>query len=235
MDKHQGHRQRLRERFERTGFEGFAEHEAIELLLTLCLPRQDVKPPAKALLSRFGSLKGVLDAPPDELRQVAGIGRVAPVALRVIREAASLYLLQTVEGRDILNSTDKIEALFRSRLSGLNREVFEAAYLDKAFRLLKNGIERIEVGTVDRAAVYPRKVMEAALRRGASAIILAHNHPAGQLEASKRDQVLTTALIQAGAPLGIRVLDHLIIAGNQVFSCRRQGLLPKLNEDSETG
>ncbi len=227
METQQGHRRRLRERFERTGFAGFAEHEALELILTLCIPRKDVKISAKALLKRFGSLKGVLDAAPEETCQVAGIGRVAPVALRIIRESASLYLRQTAEGGDLLNSTDKIEAFFRSRLGGQGKEVFEIALLDKAYRLLKDGVERVEEGTVDRVVVYPRKIMEAALRRGASAVVLAHNHPAGQAAASEKDRALTAAIIQAGLPLGVSVLDHLVVTGNEVFSFRRCNLIPK--------
>lgn len=94
------HRQRLRERFIRNGLSGFADYEVVELLLTLAIPRLDVKVPAKALIARFGNLRGILDAPLHELQQVKGIGAVTPVALRVIREAASLYLQQSAEQRD---------------------------------------------------------------------------------------------------------------------------------------
>src|SRR5437899_6573367 len=97
-----GHRRRLRERFEKSGLEGFADHEVVELLLTLAIPRSDVKQPAKALIARFGNLRGILDAPLHELQAVDGIGSVTPVALRILREAATLYLQQSAEGRDSL-------------------------------------------------------------------------------------------------------------------------------------
>src|SRR5437867_5244162 len=105
-----GHRQRLRNRFVKSGLAGFADHEVVELLLTLAIPRSDVKQPAKALLARFGNLRGILDAPLAELQDVPGIGTVTPVALRIIREVASLYLQQSAELQDAF--TD-LEALSR--------------------------------------------------------------------------------------------------------------------------
>lgn len=220
-----GHRARLRERFERCGFDGFAPHEAVELLLTLCIPRRDVKPLAKALLARFGSLRAILDAPASELRQVRGMGEVAPVAMRIIRETANLYLLQSAEEHDLLNSTTKAEAFWRGRLGGLPHEVFEVAFLDKAYRLLPGGVERLETGTLDRIAIYPRKVMEAALKRHAKHLLIAHNHPTGRPEPSKEDLHVTRALIEAGKPLEIGLIDHTIVAKEHTFSFAREGLL----------
>src|SRR5579862_2316891 len=104
---HAGHRARLRERFLKGGFAALADYEALELLLTLCIPRRDVKPIAKSLLKEFGSLRGVLDAPADALQRIPGIGESAPVALRIIREAATLYLRQDAEGRSVLDNVDK--------------------------------------------------------------------------------------------------------------------------------
>ena len=156
-----GHRKRLRERFLRSGIEGFADYEVVELLLTLAIPRGDVKPPAKALIARFGDLRSILDAPVEELRSVRGIGTVTPVALRIIKAAATLYLRQGSEGRDALADPSRLEDFWRMRLGGLRIEVFEVAYLDSAYRLLPDdregheAIERLEEGTIDRAAVYP--------------------------------------------------------------------------------
>ena len=132
-------RKRLRERFVKNGLAGFAEHEALELLLTLAIPRTDVKQPAKALLERFGSLRGVLDAPLTELRCVAGIGEVAAIGLHLIREAAALYLQQGSEGGDVLRNAAKISDFWRMRIGALKHEVFAVAYLDSAHRLLPDG------------------------------------------------------------------------------------------------
>ncbi|MGO8670538.1 MAG: RadC family protein [Capsulimonadaceae bacterium] len=225
MDDNHGHRRRLRERFLKAGFDGFADHEIVELLLTLAIPRGDVKPMAKALLSQFGSVRGVLDAPVAELQAVRGIGEVTPIALRVIREAASLYLQQQVEEGTSLGTQDTLEKFWRHRLGGLQHEVFEVVYLDSAARMLKNGVERLEEGTIDRAAVYPRRVMEAALRRSASALVFAHNHPNGNVQPSEMDKTLTRALVLAAATLQVKVLDHLIISPDDVFSFRKAGLL----------
>jgi DNA repair protein RadC len=220
-----GHRQRLRERFLKCGFAGFAEHEVVELLLTLCIPRRDVKPAAKTLLNRFGSLRAILDAPVSDLQQVAGIGEVAPVALRVIREAASLYLQQQAEEATVLSSPDSLTIFWRSRLGGLRNEVFQIAYLDTAYKLIHDGVETLEEGTVDRAAVYPRRVIEAALRRGAAAIVCAHNHPNGDIRPSEQDKVLTRALVLAANTVQLKVLDHLIVSPDAVFSFRKEGLM----------
>ena len=220
-----GHRKRLRERFLAGGLAGFAEHEVIELLLTLAIPRSDVKQPAKALLERFGSLRGVLDAPLPELRSVAGIGEAAAIGLRVIREAATLYLQEASEGAEVLRDPQRLADFWRMRIGALGHEVFAVAYLDSAHRLLRNGVETLQEGTIDRAAVYPRRVVEAALRRQAAAIVLAHNHPSGDVRPSEHDQVLTRAVVLAAETIGLRVADHLIVSPEETFSFRKAGLL----------
>jgi DNA repair protein RadC len=184
-----------------------------------------MKPCAKALLDRFGSLRAILDAPVSELQQVAGIGEVGPVALRLIRETATLYLQQQAEETTALASPDSLTAFWRSRLGGLRNEVFEVAYLDSAFKLIRNGVETLEEGTVDRAAVYPRRVIEAALRRGAAALVCAHNHPNGDVRPSDQDKVLTRALVLAANTVQLKLLDHLIVSAGAVFSFRKEGLM----------
>ncbi len=220
-----GHRARLRARFARSGFEGFAQHEIVELLLTLAIPRRDVKAPAKALLHRFGSFRGVLDAPPEALREVAGIGSVAPIALGIIRAAAALYLQQANERESVLRDPARLRAFWRMRIGSLPREVFAVAYLDSALRLLPAGIEILQRGTVDRTPVYPRQVVEAALRRGASAIVLAHNHPNRRVQPTDADKVTTRAIVLAAETIRLRVVDHLIVSADEAFSFRDAGLL----------
>jgi len=222
---HQGHRARLRERFTRGGLAHFADHEAVELLLTLCIPRRDVKPLAKTLLGRFGTLKGILDAPLEELRAIPGMGEVTPVALRIIKETMMLYLRQRAEEKPMLDSVDALMDLWRARLGELSHEVFEVGYLDHAYRLMKNGVERLEEGLANRASVYPQKVARAALQRHAVYVVLAHNHPTGELEPSPQDLRLTEAISQACNAVGVKVLDHIIATSDDATSFLDRGLI----------
>jgi DNA repair protein RadC len=114
----EGHRKRLRERFARAGFDALSDHEVLELLLTLCIPRRDVKGPAKRLLARFGSLRGVLDARPEDLDAVPGIGSVTPVALRIIRESAALYLRQVMESAPVFDGGRRLCEFLLLRMGG---------------------------------------------------------------------------------------------------------------------
>jgi DNA repair protein RadC len=220
-----GHRQRLRERFLKSDLEGFADYEVVELLLTLAIPRSDVKDSAKDLIARFGNLRGILDAPIEEIQAVNGIGSVAPVALKIIRAAATLYLQQSAKRTDITTDHESLAAFWRMRIGANPNEAFEVAYLDSGCRLLRDGVERLEEGTIDRAAVYPRRVVESALKRGAAAIVLAHIHPNGDVTPSEQDKLLTRALVMAAETVQLKIIDHLIISPDEAFSFKKAGLL----------
>ena len=184
-----------------------------------------MKRPAKALIARFGNLRGILDARIEDLRSVPGIGTVTPAAIQIIKAAATLYLQQSAEGRDSLRDPEFLSRFWRARIGALPNEVFEVGYLDSGYRLLRDGVERLEEGTIDRAAVYPRRVIEAALGRGAFAIALAHNHPNGAVTPSEQDKVLTRAIVLAAETVSLRVVDHLIVSPGEAFSFRKAGLL----------
>ena len=228
-----GHRNRLRERLKKAGLASFQDYEAVELLLTLAIPRKDVKIPAKEAIKRFGSFRGVLDAPFEELRKIPGIGEVAPFAIRFIREAATLYLqprsqadltLKRTEPETISLEDPKILFNYCMAALGANTdEVFKVIYLDSRFKVIDH--ETLTEGTIDRATVYPRKVMESALKKKASILIFAHNHPDGNINPSDHDKTLTRALLLAAKTLNITVYDHLIVSKDEVFSFRGAGLL----------
>ncbi|MDR1432733.1 MAG: DNA repair protein RadC [Puniceicoccales bacterium] len=220
-----GHRNRLRKRFLRSGFVGFADHEIVELLLTLSIPRKDVKATAKHLLQTFGSLAGIFDADIGEVVQVKGIGQSTAVALRIIRAVNSLYLQEKIESEPAFDSVGKAIELWRSRLSCLKFEVVEVAYLNSSLRLMKDGIERLETGTASATVFYPRKIAETAIRHGATAVIIAHNHPTGPAEPSDYDERSTRTIKTALQYLDIRLLDHIIISSNDAFSFKEHGLL----------
>jgi len=220
-----GHRERLRKRFLTNGFQGLADYEVVELLLTFTIPRKDVKERAKALISRFGNLRGILDAPIEEVKKVKGMGEITPVFLKMVREIISLYLQQAIEKQEALSDPNRLHEFWRVKIGANSNEVFMVGYLDSGYRLLRDGIETLEEGTVDRATVYPRRVVEAALRRRAAAIVLAHNHPNADARPSEQDKLITKALVLAAAAVQIKVLDHLIVTPDRVFSFRQEGLL----------
>ena len=220
---HLGHRDRLKARFERAGVAGLQDYEVLELLLFYALPRRDVKPLAKELLKRFGSLKGVLDADRDALLATPGIGPHAASLFRVIREAGSLYLRQKAEEREQISSTKELIDYCLSSMGGLKDEHFAVIYLNARNRII--AVETIQEGIVNQAVVYPRKVLEKALSRKASAIILVHNHPSGHVRPSDADIRLTRILQDAARVMDIALHDHLIVGENRFFSFREEGIL----------
>lgn len=220
-----GHRARLRERFQKNGLRGFAEHEVLELLLTLCIPRKDTKDLAKLLLKRFGTIQNIFDATPHELLQVSGMGNVSVTCLKLIKAFSTYYLEQQTANVCILDTNEALINFWKTRLGGLKYEVFEVAYLDGAYRLLNDGIIRLEEGITSKIQVYPRKVIETALLRSASSIVIAHNHPSGDPTPSQADFSMTQTLRYIGNTLSLRLLDHIIIAKDSFYSFRQVGFL----------
>ena len=217
-----GHRRRLKDRFRRNR-EQIEDYELLELLLGYGLPRRDTKPLAKELLSRFGSLKGVLTARTQELKQVPEFGPGLELFWLVWRE----FWARTAEGpvreRQVLDGPEAVVEAARARIGYQERESFWLALVDNKNRL--TSFAMLGAGTVDQAAVYPREVFALALEHSASGIILVHNHPGGDPTPSSHDLELTRRLHQAGAELGIRVLDHIIVAEDSHVSFRSEGHL----------
>jgi DNA repair protein RadC len=227
----EGHRKRLRERYERAGLAAFSDHEILELLLTLCIPRRDVKVPAKKLLKRFGSLRAVLDASSEELSKIDGIGSVTPVALHIVRDVAALYLQQKIEGKNVLGSGFAIGEFLRMRFAGEKSESVDVLFMDSGRRLLPNGVERLESGTVDQVLVIPRKFVESALAHCAKFVVIAHNHPGGSPRFSSADMELTWAVKAAAATVGIELQDHFLVADDKVVSMREEGFFDASEEN----
>ncbi|NSW87695.1 MAG: DNA repair protein RadC [Syntrophobacteraceae bacterium] len=217
----EGHRRRLRERFERSGFDGFHDHEVIELLLSYAIPRRDVKPAAKKLLDRFGSMAGVFDAPLQSLRSVDGVGEHAARLISTIPRLLDVYQQSRWKRDQTFNSTDGAVTYLNARLANERREVFCILALTSRNDLI--AMEEIQRGTVNRTAVFPRQVVEAALKHSATAVILAHNHPGGDPSPSAADRQLTRKLKRILNDLDITVHDHIIIAGPRHFSFAENG------------
>lgn len=216
-----GHRDRLRARFSRSGFEGFHDYEVLELLLTYAIPRVDVKPIAKRLLKVFGTLAGVFDAPLAELKQIEGMGERGAVFLTLVRQVEVRYLASDLPGKSVFDRPEKVKAHLRLLVQGRGMECFGAIFTDQQNRHVATQI--LFEGTVDRAAVYPRNLMKRALELDAKGMIIFHNHPGGTPRASDEDIQLTKRMAEAGAPLDIKVLDHFLIAGTEVLSFKEKG------------
>ena len=217
------HRKRLRERFLKAGAEGLHHYELLELLLTYAIPRLDVKPCAKALMKRFESLNGVLDASQEELQVIKGLGPSSAILIRLIKELFAAYLAERMEGKDVLSSPGAVQEFVRVKLAGLPHEAFMVIYLNVKNRVIDHEI--LQEGTVDRAIVYPREIVKAALTHKAAGLILSHNHPSGEPDPSQEDKHLTRSVIEAARTVEIKVLDHLIVGKNGYFSFQENRLL----------
>jgi DNA repair protein RadC len=219
----EGHRKRLRERFERSGFDGFHDHEVLELLLSFVIPRRDVKPPAKSLLEEFTNLAAVFDAPIERLQQVGGVGPQAAVMIAAIPRLLDRYQQDRWKCNIAFNATREAVSYLSASLGLERNEIFFILALNSRNVLIAP--ERIQRGSVNRTAVFPRLVAEASLKHRATAVILAHNHPGGDPKPSSADRQLTRKLKRLLNDLDILVHDHIIIAGPNYFSFAENGEL----------
>ena len=218
-----GHRERLRSRWKAGGAPSFADYELLEFLLAHVFVRGDTKSLAKRLVEKFGTLKGVLDAPPHRLAEVHGAGEKTALFVSLLRGTMDRYFETQAKENDLINSPESVINCCRASLEGLTHEVFDVLYLSTKNRLI--GRERLAEGTIDQATVYPRRLVASALAHNAASLIFVHNHPSGDPAPSPDDRRLTTLLHEATKTVSIRVLDHLIIGNGRHYSFREQGLL----------
>jgi DNA repair protein RadC len=223
LDHQLGHRERLRQRVKAGGFEPIADYELLELILFRTFPRGDVKPLAKTLLIRFGSLAGVFAASVAELCTVKGVGEAAALDLRAVQAAALRIARAPVVKRTVISSWSALLAYVRVALANEPREQFRVLFLDNKNQLIAD--EALGHGTVDHAPVYPREVMRRALELSAASVILVHNHPSGDPTPSKADIEITRQVMEAARSLGISVHDHLVVGREGVVSFKSKGLL----------
>ncbi len=217
------HRQRLKKKFSESGVAAFHDYEVLELLLSYAILRKDVKPLAKELLHKFSSLKGIMDAEKNSLEKVKGIGAHAAILIKLIKEMGTLYLKEKAKEKPQITCTSELIDYCKTYMGGLRDERFCVIYLDAQNRLAD--IETIQEGIVNQAVVYPRKVLENALKQKASAVILVHNHPSGYVKPSDADILLTKTIQETARILDIIVHDHVIIGENRFFSFREEGLI----------
>lgn len=222
-DDSRGHRERLRDRFRKTGLSGFADYEIIEFLLSLTTPQRDCKPQAKEAISRFKNLRGVLEAPAEELQKIKGIGPVTSLSLKVIQEVAREYLKDRIIKNPEQNSSRQVFDYLYHTMRGLKKEIFKMLLLDSQNRIIE--IIDMAQGTVNEAYVSPREIIEEAIKHAAVSLIFVHNHPSGNPQPSAGDKDLTRQLIYAAEVMKLKVLDHIIIGDNVYFSFTGEGLI----------
>ncbi|MBB3892852.1 DNA repair protein RadC [Phenylobacterium haematophilum] len=212
----------LRERFVAHGAAALDEGDTLALILARCLrPGANVCYAADALMARFGGVWRIFGAPEPELARV--VGREAARELVLLHGLLVRLLEHPLRQRTLLSSHEAVTTYLRARLAAPPREVFHVLFLDKRNQLIAD--ERLGVGTVDHAPVYPREVARRALELSASSVLLAHNHPSGDPAPSRADIDMTKQVVAALRVLRIAVLDHFIVAGDQVLSFRAQGLM----------
>jgi DNA repair protein RadC len=217
------HRQRLRARFMQGGAQPMPDYEMLELVLFRAIPRQDVKPLARALIDRFGDFNRVLSAPVARLREVRGVGVRVVEELKIVEAAAHRMARARVIDRPVISGWDAVLDYCHTTMAHRDTEQFRILYLDRKNVLIAD--EEQARGTVDHVPVYPREVVKRALELNASALILVHNHPSGDPGPSQADISMTAQIVAAAEALNIAVHDHLIIGKLRELSFRAEGYL----------
>jgi DNA repair protein RadC len=216
-----GHRERLRERALKS-LDAVPDYELLELFLFRTFPRGDIKPVAKALLTRFGSLGAITTASVEDLRTVPGVGEQAALDLKLLGEVTLRVGRETIRKRTVIGSWSALLAYVKVALANEPREQFRVMFLDRKNQLILDEIQNR--GTVDHAPVYAREVMRRALELSASSVILVHNHPSGDPTPSGADITMTREVVDAGRALKISVHDHLVVGREGVASFKALGL-----------
>ena len=219
----EGHRARMRARLLESGPGALADHELIEMLLFLALPRRDTKPIAWALIDRFGGFGPAISAPIPDLLQIDGLGEAGAAALKIVQAATQRLLRGNVMQRPVMNNWDQLIDYLTAVVGHEKVEQFRVLFLDNRNRMVAD--EVLGRGTLNHAPVYPREVVKRALDRHAAALILVHNHPSGDPTPSREDVAMTREVQRAAEALRITVHDHIIMASGRWVSFRREGLL----------
>mgnify|MGYP002638160785 FL=1 len=221
----EGHRERLRKRYIKSGLEGFNDYEILELLLTYSIARKDVKPIAKELIEKFGTIDEIAKSDIKSLLEVDGIGEGSAVFLKLIGDVALTLYREKIEDKDILTIKSKniLLSYLRGEIGYSTREEFKILFLDTSNKLIAS--ETLFSGTIDKSAIYPREIVERVIKNRAKSVIFAHNHPSGSISPSKKDIELTQYMYDSLKLLEIRLLDHIIVTKNSYFSFLEEGLI----------
>ena len=218
-----GHRARLRQRLFEGGPEALMDHELVEYLLALAIPRRDTKPLAKALLHEFGGIAGVLTADAEALARVPGMGETSVAALKAAHAAAIRLTQARIKEQPVLANWQAVLDYLRADMAHHKIERFRVLHLNARNMLIRD--EVMSEGSIDEAAVHVREVIRRAIDLGAAAVILVHNHPSGDHSPSRADIEITRQVAEAGKRLGIAVHDHIVLGSEGHSSLRAMGLI----------
>jgi DNA repair protein RadC len=222
-DLHAGHRARLRQRLIDSGGDGLLDHELIEYLLALAIPRRDTKPLAKALLAEFGGIGGLMAADPQALKRVSGMGDTSIAAIRIVHATVLRMMRAEISDKPVLANWQVLLDYLHAEMAHHPIERVRVLHLNTRNMLIRD--ELVSEGSIDEAAVHVREVIRRAIDLGSAALILVHNHPSGDPAPSRADIDLTRGIIEAGKRLGIAVHDHIIIGTQGHSSLRSMGLI----------
>ncbi|NLN65438.1 MAG: DNA repair protein RadC [Clostridiaceae bacterium] len=220
---HEGHREKVKQRFIEEGLNAFEDHQVLELLLFYTIPRKDTNEMAHRLLEKFGTLESLFDSKPEELIKKGKVTRNTAIFLSMVPELARRYMMLKQGRKPVLDSSSKAGQFITTLFIGKTYEAFYVCCLNSQNQL--NYAALVHEGTINEAPVYPRLIVETALRHQASSIILAHNHPGGSLKPSNADIEVTRKICDAMKTISVSVIDHMIAAGNNYFSFAENGLL----------
>ena len=218
-----GHRERLRQRLRDGGGDALLDHELIEYLLALAIPRRDTKPLARLLLREFGGIEGVLTADWAALERVPGMGDTSVAAIKVAQEASLRLLRSRVAEQPVLGSWQSVLDYLRADMAWLGIERVRVLHLNSRNMLIRD--EKMADGSIDQAAIYTREVIKRAMELGSTSLILVHNHPSGNPAPSRQDIEITRHIAEAGKRMGISVHDHIIVGTDGHSSMRALGLI----------
>lgn len=221
MGIHDDHRKRMKQKFIDNGMDSFADHEVLELLLYYAIARRDVNPIAHELLNRFGSLSSVFDAPIEALQEVDGIGEHSAMLIKMLPQIARRYLISKSSADNVLDSVDKAGKYVQSFFYSMRKECVYVVCLDAKNKVITS--KCITTGDVDSVPLSPRQVVEFALANHAISVIIAHNHPNGTAIPSASDTNTTRNIQNALRTVGIRMLDHIIVADDDFVSLKDNG------------
>ncbi len=215
--------ERPREKLIEQGAEALSDAELLAIFLRIGVTGRSAVDLARDLLNQFGSLNGIFAASEKAISQVHGMGSSKYVQLQAIFEMSRRALSEKMQAQNVLNSPQQVRDYLVLKLGSQHKEVFLVLFLDTQNRLIAS--EEMFTGTLKETSVYPREVLKRALHFNAAALIFAHNHPSGVATPSQADEVITQELKKALALVDVRVLDHFIVAGNQILSFSERGLL----------